>query len=100
VESIETKPGRVHISTEIVHENGDGPGIRVIVADTGRGMTKDESANIFKDFYTTKERGAGLGLSIVRRLVMDLNGALTVESEPGKGTRFTIDIPSGSLERK
>jgi signal transduction histidine kinase len=100
VESLEAKRGRVHISTEIIHQNGDAPGIRVIVADTGRGMTKDESANIFKDFYTTKERGAGLGLSIVRRLVMDLNGALTVESEPGKGTRFTIDIPSGSLERK
>jgi signal transduction histidine kinase len=63
-------------------------------------MSKDESGRIFTDFYTTKEGGTGLGLSIVRRLVMDLGGALAVESEPGKGTRVIVDIPSNSLERK
>jgi signal transduction histidine kinase len=100
VESLESKPGRVHVSTEIVRQNGQPPSIRVTVADSGRGMTPEEAGKIFNDFYTTKERGAGLGLSIVRRLVMDLEGALTVQSEPGKGSRFIIDIPSGSLESK
>jgi signal transduction histidine kinase len=83
-----------------VDSDGLGPSIRVTVEDTGRGMTEGETAKIFNDFYTTKERGAGLGLSIVRRLVMDLHGALTVQSAPGKGTRFVVDIPSGAPEHK
>ena len=100
VESLQSKPGRVSVSTEVVERDEEPPAIRVTVADTGRGMSKEETGRIFNDFYTTKEGGTGLGLSIVRRLVMDLQGSLAVESEPGKGTRIIIDIPSGSLERK
>jgi signal transduction histidine kinase len=99
VESLESKPGRVTVSTETIERDGERR-IRITVADTGRGMSKEESGRIFTDFYTTKEGGTGLGLSIVRRLVMDLGGALAVESEPGKGTRVIVDIPSNSLERK
>ena len=84
----------------MVNRNGEAPSVRIIVADTGRGMSKEETGRIFNDFYTTKERGTGLGLSIVRRLVMDLQGAIAVESEPGKGTRMIINIPAGNLERK
>jgi signal transduction histidine kinase len=63
-------------------------------------MTREETGRIFTDFYTTKEGGTGLGLSIVRRLVMDLGGAVTVESEPGKGTEIVVEIPSVNVERK
>jgi signal transduction histidine kinase len=59
-------------------------------------MSSDEARRIFDDFYTTKDGGTGLGLSIVRRLVMDLQGTIGVDSAPGKGTRITIDIPAGS----
>lgn len=96
VDSLQSKPGRITLSTQVVKRESDLPAVRVTVADTGRGMTEDEKARIFNDFYTTKEGGTGLGLSIVRRLVMDLNGTLNVESAPGKGTRFIIDIPSAS----
>ncbi len=99
VESLESKPGRVSVTSETVERDGEQR-VRITVADTGRGMSKEEAGRIFTDFYTTKEGGTGLGLSIVRRLVMDLGGAVAVESEPGKGTRIMIDIPSGSLERK
>jgi signal transduction histidine kinase len=99
-ESLESKPGRVTVSTEVVDRDGEPPSVRIIVADTGCGMSKEETVRIFNDFYTTKERGSGLGLSIVRRLVMDLQGAIAVESEPGNGTRMIIDIPAGNLERK
>ena len=99
VESLESKPGRVSVSTETLERDGERR-VRITVADTGRGMSKEETGRIFTDFYTTKEGGTGLGLSIVRRLVMDLGGAIAVESEPGKGTRFIVDIPSHSLERK
>src|SRR5256886_13357715 len=48
-------------------------GVRITVADTGKGMTQDELNRAFDDFYTTKPGGTGLGLSIVRRLVLDAN---------------------------
>jgi signal transduction histidine kinase len=94
VDSLESKPGRISIATEVVACDGELPLVRVTVADTGRGMMNDEAGRIFTDFYTTKEGGTGLGLSIVRRLVMDLNGRINVDSEPGRGTRITIDIPA------
>jgi signal transduction histidine kinase len=100
VESLQSNPGRVSISTEVVERGDESPSIRVTVEDTGCGMSKEETGRIFNDFYTTKEGGTGLGLSIVRRLVMDVQGTIAVESELGKGTRMIIDIPSSRLENK
>jgi len=94
VDSLQSKPGRITVSTQVVDRDGDLPAIQVTVADTGRGMPADEAGRIFDDFYTTKEGGAGLGLSIVRRLVMDLHGTLGVDSAPGCGTRIIIGIPA------
>jgi signal transduction histidine kinase len=99
VDSMETTPGRITISTHGVHREGEPPAVRVTVADTGRGMSAAEAGRIFDDFYTTKESGTGLGLSIVRRLVMDLDGTIGVESAPGQGTRMVIDIPAGGTTR-
>ncbi len=94
VDSLESKPGRVTISTESIRRDGESA-VRMTVADTGRGMTTEEAGKIFNDFYTTKEGGTGLGLSIVRRLVMDVQGTIAVESAPGRGTRIIIEIPVG-----
>ena len=93
VDSLESKPGRITVSTELIRSADEPPSIRVTVADTGRGMSAEEAGRIFTDFYTTKEGGTGLGLSIVRRLVMDLRGTVRVESEPGAGTRMIVDLP-------
>jgi signal transduction histidine kinase len=93
VDSLESRPGRVSISTESIQREGE-PVVRMTVADTGRGMTSEEAGKIFNDFYTTKEGGTGLGLSIVRRLVMDIQGTIGVDSTPGQGTRITIEIPA------
>jgi signal transduction histidine kinase len=100
VDSLESKPGRITLSTQVVERQADRPAVRLTVADTGRGMTADETSQMFNDFYTTKASGTGLGLSIVRRLVMDLDGTINVESAPRKGTRITIDIPAGSLPKR
>jgi signal transduction histidine kinase len=94
VDSLRSTPGRVRISTASVSPVGDRAVVRVTVADTGHGMTREEAGRIFNDFYTTKEGGTGLGLSIVRRLVMDLHGTVRVESEPGSGTRMIVDLPA------
>jgi signal transduction histidine kinase len=87
--------GNVLISTESVTRDGRGPLVRVTIADTGAGMTRAELDRAFDDFYTTKEGGTGLGLSIVRRLILDLGGALRIDTEPGAGTRATVEIPAG-----
>jgi signal transduction histidine kinase len=94
IESLGSRPGRVSVSTTLVAGESDGPWIRITVADTGKGMGEDEVKRIFDDFYTTKEKGTGLGLSIVRRLVMDLDGTVRVESEKDKGSRFDVDLPA------
>jgi two-component system sensor histidine kinase PilS (NtrC family) len=69
------------------------------VSDTGCGMTKTLMQSIFDPFFTTKSNGTGLGLSIVHRVLESYNTWLDVESEVGKGTRFTwklnrIDMPT------
>jgi signal transduction histidine kinase len=90
IESLDSRGGDVTISTS----HSPGGAVRIVVADTGRGMSEDELAHAFDDFFTTKADGTGLGLSVVRRLIADLNGSLRVESEPGRGTTFTIELPS------
>lgn len=99
VDSLQSKPGRITVATQVVEPPGESPVVRVTVTDTGRGMASDEAGLIFNDFYTTKEGGTGLGLSIVRRLVMDLHGTIAVESAPGKGTRVSVDIPAAGRAR-
>jgi signal transduction histidine kinase len=75
-------------------DRDDARVLAITVADTGRGMTPAQAAMIFEHFYSTKEGGGGLGLSIVRRLVTDLHGTIRVESEPGHGTRMIVEIPT------
>jgi signal transduction histidine kinase len=88
VDSLEGKNGSVMVTTE----RGNGM-VRISVSDSGRGMSKAELDCAFDDFYTTKTGGTGLGLSIVRRLVLDSQGSLTVETEPGQGSKFIVEIP-------
>jgi signal transduction histidine kinase len=64
------------------------------VIDTGPGIGKDDLEKIFNIYYSTKERGTGLGLPTTRRIIRELDGTIRVESEVGKGTRFVITLPA------
>ncbi len=86
--------GEVVVSTESLTRDGKGHVLRITIADTGPGMTRAELDRAFDDFYTTKAGGTGLGLSIVRRLILDLGGALRIETEPGAGTSATVEGPA------
>jgi signal transduction histidine kinase len=94
IDSLGTQPGSVIVSTSLESGENDLPIVQIAVTDMGEGMSEEQRTRVFEDFYTTKEDGTGLGLSIVRRLVMDLEGSVRVESERGKGSRFVVDLPA------
>jgi signal transduction histidine kinase len=83
----------------------DTGGALIEVTDTGSGISEDALAHIFQPFFTTKPVGigTGLGLSICHRIVTDLGGRISVESEVGRGTRFQVRLPRApatGLKRK
>jgi signal transduction histidine kinase len=68
-------------------------GARVSIEDRGEGMDEQTRARIFEPFFTRKKKGTGLGLAIARQIVEQHGGHICVESKPGSGTRFTIELP-------
>lgn len=89
-----TEEGEVSFSAAVSEEN---PGILLQVNDTGPGMTTEEQKVIFEEFTRLKSHagieGTGLGLTITLKLIHLLKGEIKLESEPGRGSRFTIFLP-------
>ncbi|GAB4421804.1 MAG: sensor histidine kinase [Thermodesulfovibrionales bacterium] len=79
--------------TFTVRSTVKGGDIVVQFEDTGIGIQREYLTNIFDPFYTTKEKGTGLGLAVSYAIIKKMNGTMTVESEEGRGTIFTITIP-------
>jgi two-component system, NtrC family, nitrogen regulation sensor histidine kinase NtrY len=67
----------------------------VEVSDTGEGLTPEEKARLFTPYYTTKQHGTGLGLAIVQSVVSDHGGTISVDSAPGQGSTFRIELRHG-----
>ena len=72
---------------------GESGKVMIEVADTGSGMTSEECERIFTPYYTSKAGGTGLGLAIVQSVVSDHGGRIRVQSQPGRGTTFVIELP-------
>ncbi|MBI4347381.1 MAG: hypothetical protein HY553_11030 [Elusimicrobia bacterium] len=81
--------GTCTISTEVVEQNW----VRISVKDTGSGIPPDVLEKIFAPFFTTKARGTGLGLAVVRKVIDRHKGKVDVESAVGKGTTFRLYLP-------
>jgi signal transduction histidine kinase len=74
--------------------------VDVIVSDTGAGIRPDVLSRIFDPFFSTKDEGSGLGLSLVHKIVENHNGRIRVTSKPGAGTTFTISFPVAHHEER
>jgi len=72
---------------------GDGD-IAISFRDDGKGIPPGDLARVFQPFFTTKHRGSGLGLPIVKKIVEAHGGSIEVETEPGEGTTATVKLPS------
>ncbi len=92
IDSLPAPGGEVSVSTELISGAPYEPGVRITINDTGCGMDEEQQKRAFDDFFTTKKGGSGLGLSIVKRLVGDLNGSVQLESEGGVGTRVVVEL--------
>ncbi len=81
--------GKIHL--ELSHSWGDKVSLKI--SDSGCGISNDVMASIFDPFFTTKSNGTGLGLSIIHRLIDSYQGMIDLESEPDKGSVFTLILP-------
>jgi C4-dicarboxylate-specific signal transduction histidine kinase len=86
------KQGEISIITREVGSN-----VGIVVSDTGQGIDEKNVFRIFDPFFTTKEvgKGTGLGLNVTYNIVKKHHGTVDVQSEPGKGTTFTVRMPVG-----
>ena len=72
----------------------DGDAVLIRVTDTGGGIKKEHAERVFEPFFSTKKTGTGLGLPMVRRVAEEHGGTLTLQSEEGRGTQFTLRLPA------
>lgn len=96
VESLPAEGGVVEIDLEAV----SGSALRLTIRDNGYGMDEETQARIFEPFFSTKAAGTGVGLSVTREVIRQHEGTISVESTPGVGTTFRVDLPLRRKERE
>ncbi len=74
--------------------------VNISVKDTGSGISVEDQKKLFTPFFTTKKEGIGLGLVIIKEIIDNHKGTLSVDSEVGKGTRFLINLPTAKQEQR
>ena len=77
-----------------VNAQGEKNKVRLSVSDTGSGISDENLEKIFEPLFTTKAKGIGLGLAVTKNLVEANDGTIEVESEEGKGSTFTVKLPT------
>src|SRR6266550_7200317 len=86
---------------ELTIQGSHEPGwVCLSLIDTGNGMCPEVAAKVFRPFFSTKPGGTGLGLPTVRKIVQAHQGRIDVQSEPGRGTKFTILLPTEPARRE
>jgi two-component system NtrC family sensor kinase len=88
-----SEKGRITVKTRSFLKTGGEPCVQIEFSDTGCGIPEEHLEDIFNPFFTTKNTGSGLGLSISNQIVQDHKGYIAVESQLGKGSSFFINLP-------
>jgi nitrogen fixation/metabolism regulation signal transduction histidine kinase len=91
LQAIDGKGGRLTVKLSNAPDEGSA---RVEIKDTGRGIAPEHLSQVFEPYFSTKETGTGLGLAIVKKAIDDHGGTISVQSEQGSGTTFTITLPT------
>ena len=87
--------GKLRLVAELLDEE-----VKLTVEDSGVGISEEALPKIFEPYFTTKENGTGLGLTITFKIVREHDGEITVTSRPGQGSSFTINLPVPQKERR
>jgi signal transduction histidine kinase len=90
--AVQAMPGGGHLTLK-GQNSEDGQWIRISIQDSGMGIPSEDMNKLFDPFFSTKEGGVGLGLSITHRIIDQHHGKIEVESTPGEGTLFTVWLP-------
>jgi two-component system sensor histidine kinase AtoS len=92
INAIQAMPngGSFHISSEL---DPVSSAVEITFRDTGIGMDEETSKSLFNPFFTTKDKGVGLGMALVRKIIEDHRGTIEVMSEKGTGTTFVLRLP-------
>ena len=89
--------GTLTITTELADGENGARVLKIQIADTGLGIAPENLEHLFVPFFTTKRNGTGLGLAISHRILLEHRGTITVQSEPGKSTVFSLSLPVADL---
>jgi signal transduction histidine kinase len=88
--AVEAMPQGGELTVRVGSVEGEA---RIAVEDTGSGIPEKDRPQLFRPFFTTRERGVGMGLAICRRIAEENGGSVSVDSFPGRGSRFTVKLP-------
>jgi len=86
--------GVLTVKTEMMKDERGGQQLWINIQDTGMGIAPENLERLFEPFFTTKRNGTGLGLAISHRIVLEHHGLLRVQSDPGKGSTFSLSLPA------
>ncbi len=95
IQAVKPEIGVINIYADIDKERDS---VRIVIEDNGIGIPSEDLNKIFTPFFTTKDKGVGLGLAISRRIMNDNDGKLTFESKYGEGTKFVLELPEYKIE--
>jgi signal transduction histidine kinase len=87
--------GQIEVSAHV----GEGYSVEITIADNGPGIPPDKLDKIFEPYFSTKEKGSGMGLAIVKHNTELYGGTVRVESALGKGTKFILQFPARTVFR-
>jgi len=100
LDALENDNDIITIEDSIIREDTGDEQVMIRIIDCGVGMTEDTLRSVYKPYFTTKKEGSGLGLPVIKRIMDEHKGEISIESEPGKGTTVTLLLRPALIEQE